>query len=328
LLGALALPYAFVGGVLAGGSFAGSARSPLTALPNMPAQIAAGSVAIIAVAVAAAIGVGQVRPVFVAGIMAGLAGIVDAAVGLSTTPVRAAAVTLGLLVLFAGFAPTVAARVGGLPRPGAAPQVAGAPAPVASSPTATQSGPGQDTADRRGEPGRGEPGRGEPGRGARGRPGPVDTGLLFAAVSRTDDVLTGLLVGIAIATGATAAVIAVDGGWPGRLLLFAAAGAIALRARMYAAVRHRVAALITAGLAGAPLLAAGSFAGAAALLIAAAFGVIGLVTIGLGAGERAGLSSPYLGRLADLGEVISLAAIVPLMCVVLGLYGRLRGLHL
>jgi hypothetical protein len=65
------------------------------------------------------------------------------------------------------------------------------------------------------------------------------------------------------------------------------------------------------------------------LLIAAVFGIAGLITIGLGAGERAGGPvSPYLGRLADLAEVLSLAAIVPLVCVVLGLYSRLRGLHL
>jgi hypothetical protein len=140
--------------------------------------------------------------------------------------------------------------------------------------------------------------------------------------------LTGLLAGVGIATAASAAVIAVGGGWPGRLLLLSAAGAIALRARMYAAVRHRTAALVTAGLAAAPLIAVGLFAGSAALLIAAVFGIAGLITIGLGAGERAGGPvSPYLGRLADLAEVLSLAAIVPLVCVVLGLYSRLRGLH-
>jgi EccD-like transmembrane domain len=165
----------------------------------------------------------------------------------------------------------------------------------------------------------------EPGTGS----GAVDTDLLFAAVSRTDDMLTGLLVGVAIATAAAAAVIAIDGGWAGRLLLLAVAGAMALRARMYAAVRHRTAALVTAGLAAAPLIAVGSFVGSAALLVAAVFGIIGLITIGLGAGERAGGPvSPYLGRLADLAEIVSLAAIVPLVCVVLGLYSRLRGLNL
>ncbi len=310
LLGALALPYALLGGVLAGGSFGPGHRSPIHALATMPGQIAAGALAVVAFAIAAAVGVGRVRPVFVAAIVAGVSGLVYSIVALSTTPVRAAAVTLGLVVLFAGLAPAVAARIGGLPRP-AGTGVQSTGTPPAGSATALDRAP----LGRAGDPGSGS--------------GPVDTDRLFAAVSRTDDMLAGLLVGVAIATAASAAVIAVGGGWPGRLLLLAAAGAIALRARMYAAVRHRAAALVTAGLAAAPLIAVGIFAGSAALLVAAVFGLVGLITIGLGAGERAGGPvSPYLGRLADLAEVVSLAAIVPLVCVVLGLYSRLRGLHL
>jgi len=313
LLSALALPYAFLGGVLAGGSLGPDGRSPIHALATMPGQVAAGALAVVAFAIAAAVGVGRVRPVFVAAIVAGVSGLVYATVGLSATPVRAASVTLGLVVLFAGFAPAVAARIGGLPRPpGTGVQPTGTPA--ARSTTSLDRG---TLVARSGES--------DPG----SRSGPVDTDLLFAAVSRTDDMLTGLLVGVGIATAASAAVIAVGGGWPGRLLLLSAAGATALRARMYAAIRHRTAALVTAGLAAAPLVAVGRFAGSAALLVAAVFGIVGLITIGLGAGHRAGGPvSPYLGRLADLAEVLSLAAIVPLVCVVLGLYSRLRGLHL
>jgi len=310
LLGALALPYALLGGVLAGGSFGPGDRSPIRALATMPGQIAAGALAVVAFAIAAAVGVGRVRPVFVAAIVAGVSGLVYAIIALSATPVRSASVTLGLVVLFAGLAPAVAARIGGLPRPaGAGVQSTG------TSPAGSAAALDRGQLDRAGDRGSGS--------------GPVDTDRLFAAVSRTDDMLTGLLVGVAIATAASAAVIAAGGDWPGRLLLLAAAGAIALRARMYAAVRHRAAALVTAGLAAAPLIAVGIFAGSAALLVAAVFGIIGLITIGLGAGERAGGPvSPYLGRLADLAEVVSLAAIVPLVCVVLGLYSRLRGLHL
>ena len=312
LLGALALPYALLGGVLAGGSFGSGARSPIHALAHRPGQIAIGALVVIVFAIASAVGVGRVRPVFVAAIGAGFAGIVDSVVALSTTPVRAASVTLGIVVLFAGLAPAIAARMGGLPRPPAGGQSMGAPS--------VRSQPALD---------RGQLATRSAGAERGTRSGPVDTDLLFAAVSRTDDMLTGLLVGGAIATAATAAVIAIDGGWPGRLLLLAAAGAISLRARMYAAVRHRTAALVTAGLAAAPLMAVGSFVGSAALLVAAIFGIVGLITIGLGAGERAGGPvSPYLGRLADLAEIVSLAAIVPLVCVVLGLYSRLRGLHL
>jgi hypothetical protein len=292
---------------------ADSSRAPLATLVDTPGQLAVGSVALIVFAMAAAIGVGRIGPEFVAGVVAGLAGVLDSVIALSTTAERAAAVTLGVLVLFAGFAPTVATRVGGLPRPqNVAPAVASDPPP----------GPGTfGPADR--------VAAGSTAAVRRGAPGPVDTDALFAAVSRTDNVLTGLLVGIAVATAAASAVLAIEGGWPARLLLLAAAGSFALRGRMYAAFRHRTAALITAGLAGAPLIAVGIFVGAAALLVAAVFGVVGLITIALGAGSG-GVEhrSPYLGRLADLAELVSLAAIVPLVCVVLGLYARLRGLHL
>lgn len=312
LLAALALPYALLGGVLAGGSFGPGDRSPIHALATMPGQVAAGGLAVVAFAIAAAVGVGGVRPVFVAAVVSGVSGLVYAVVAVSATPVRAASVTLGLVVLLAGLAPAVAARAGGLPRPaGTGVQSTGRPPAVVVT-----------AIDRRSLGPAGEPDRSS-------TPGPVDTDRLYAAVSRADDMLTGLLVGVAITTAASAVVVAAGGGWPGRLLLLAAAGAIALRARMYAAVRHRAAALVTAGLAAAPLIAVGIFAGSAALLVAAVFGIAGLITIGLGAGVRGGGPvSPYLGRLADLTEVVSLAAIVPLVCVLLGLYSRVRGLHL
>lgn len=319
LLGALALPYAFLGGALAGSSLAGSAGSlagstrslaggahePLASLANTPAELAVGSVVVIVFAIAAVLGVGRVRPAFVAAGVAGLSGLVDAVVGLSATPVRAAAVVLGILVLFAGLVPSLAARLGGLPRPR-----------VAASSTPGSALTGADPYEATDGPAR------------RARSGPVDTGALFAAVSRTDDMLTGLLIGVAIAAAAAAVVLAVGGGWPGRLLLLAAAGAFALRGRMYAALRHRAVVLVTAGLVAAPLVGVGIFAGAAALPLAAVLGVAGLITIGIGAANTDEERAPSLGRLADLAELVSLAAIVPLVCVVLGLYARLRGLHL
>jgi len=161
------------------------------------------------------------------------------------------------------------------------------------------------------------------------RIGPVDNDVLFAAVSRTDDMLTGLLVGIAVVAAATSTVLTIGGGLPGRALVVAAAGVFAFRARTYGALRHRTAVLVAAGLAGTPLLAMAVFARSGGLLVAIVFGVAGLVTISVGAGERGGQQwSPHLGRLGDLLEMASLAAVVPIVCIVLGLYARLRGLHL
>jgi hypothetical protein len=232
----------------------------------------------------------------VAGVVAGLAGLLDAVLLLGTTPPRAAAVTLGLLMLLGGLAPSVAARGGGLPRPPVT-----APSTTAASGRAATAGSG------------------------RAPVAPVDADALFRAVSRTDDVLAGLLAGVAVAIAGAAVVLAVGGGWAGRLLVIAAACACALRARSYASVWHRAAALIGAALTAAPLLVVTMADGSVGLVVAAGLAGVGLFTISVGTGDR---GSPYLGRLADVVEVVSLAAIVPLVCVTLGLYMRLRQLHL
>lgn len=295
LLGSVALPYAFLGGAAAGGAIGGSPHAAFYSLGDGPAALAVGCLAMIAFALLAAVGVGRPQPAFVAVLAVGAAGLVNAATELWTSPIRAAGVTLGVTVLLAGLAPGVAARFGGLPRP--------------RVPESTEAG-----AQRRSPV---------------PRTGPVDSDALFAAVARTDDMLMGLLVGIAVITVATSTVLAIRGGWPGRLLVAAAAGSFAFRARSYAALRHRTAVLVTAGLAGAPLMAIAVFAGTGALLVAAVLGVAGLVISAVGASERAGQQRPpHLGRLGDVLEMVSLAAVVPIVCVVLGLYARLRGLHL
>src|SRR5262249_7012122 len=159
----------------------------------------------------------------------------------------------------------VAGRFGGLPRP---PGI-GPPAVVTGSAvtgpavfTPAVTGP---SVTRPSATGRALAGPSEP----TSSPGPVDSDALFAAVSRTDDMLTGLLVGMAMGTGATATVVSIGGGWPGRLLALAAAGSFAFRARTYAAARHRAAMLVTAGLASLPLLAIGTIVGTGGLFVAA-----------------------------------------------------------
>jgi type VII secretion integral membrane protein EccD len=276
-LAALALPYAFVAALLAAGR--PGAHTPLVRVIG-PGSVSLAGAVVVVVAIAAAAGLGRRPSVLVAAAVIGLGTVLAAVVaasGVSTDTAEAGAATaLGALVLLSGLAPSVATRLGGLPRP-------------------------------------------DPSEGA--LPGPVDLDTLRAAMRRADDVLTGLLLGVSAAAAGASAVLVAGGGWAAQTLVAVAAIGLALRARAFPALRHRAVALSGAGLAGAALAA--SLVGHG-LLVAAALAVLALVILGT-ANAR---PSPYLGRAGDLLEVACLAAVVPLVCAVLGLYGRIRGLHL
>jgi len=244
--------------------------------------------AVVVAAVGTGLGVGQPGAVPVAAVTFALFGLVGGAVGTVASAGGAAAVVLGSVALTSGLAPPVAARIGGLPRP------EGLPSP--------------DT------------------RPTRERDGTVvDTDELFHAVVRTDGVLSGLLAGAALAAAFAGVVLVGSGGWPGRVLVAATATGLGLRARAYAGLAHRTVALSGAALVALPLLAEGLGGGAAGPTVAAALTAAALFTIITGTG--AATRSPYFGRLGDILEVVSVASVVPLVCLALGLYGRLRGLH-
>ncbi|GAA2518752.1 type VII secretion integral membrane protein EccD [Pilimelia columellifera] len=148
-----------------------------------------------------------------------------------------------------------------------------------------------------------------------------------AAVARTSRILGGLLVGHAVVCGLAMVVLATHGGLFGRLLVAVGAAALLLRARLFVAVAHRTP-LLLAGLAG---LAA---VGAALVLVAApptltalcvTAVVAAMATMVVGSGERRP-ASPYLGRLADLLDTLTVVAVIPVACAVLGLYSQVRAL--
>ncbi|MFJ6151835.1 type VII secretion integral membrane protein EccD [Micromonospora profundi] len=290
-LGGYALPYAFVAGALAVGS--GDPVGPLGLARWVGApELLAGSVALLLVALLGLLGVASRLRVFVAGVTVGLVGAGAALGALLLTPAGTAAVLLSALVFAVGAIPLLAIRLGKLPLP-----------PITLPATASN---------------------GEPER-ARDLP---DRGRVHAAVARTEEMLTGMLLGHALLVVAAAAVLGTAGGTAGRVLVAVVSAVLLLRSRLFVALRHRVPTVL-AGLAGYAVLGAvlvdrADDTGRLALALGGA--ALGLVAVAAGTGYARRPVSPYLGRVADLTDTALVVAVVPVACAVLDLYDRARGL--
>ncbi|MEV4623453.1 type VII secretion integral membrane protein EccD [Asanoa sp. NPDC049573] len=155
-----------------------------------------------------------------------------------------------------------------------------------------------------------------------------DQARVFAAVTRAEEILSGLMIGHGVLSAAGAMVLATTGGAWGGVLSVVCGVALLLRSRVFVTVRQRV-----------PLLAAGGVALAVAALAGAsrpdptttvAAGVIGLglavlVTVaGVTYAHRP--AGPYLGRAADILDTVLLVAVIPVAGAVLGLYAHARTL--
>ncbi len=151
---------------------------------------------------------------------------------------------------------------------------------------------------------------------------------VYAAVVRSDELLTGMLLGAALVSIVGELVLIRSGDATASVLVALVAGASLLRARLFPTVRQRVP-LLTIGLAGVILLALGSMLLDASTRLAVVAPVL-LVAAGLVAAAGLAYSrrapSPYLGRIADILDVVLVIAVVPVACGVLGLYGYVRGL--
>jgi type VII secretion integral membrane protein EccD len=152
-----------------------------------------------------------------------------------------------------------------------------------------------------------------------GRP---DRARVYAAVVRTDEILTGLLSGLAVAAVCCAVVLARSGGTGGVALVLVSSTALLLRGRLFATVRQRLP-LLVAGLGGfaALLLLRPDRTGAVLAPLAVA-----LVAAVAGIGYRHRPPGPYLGRAADLIDAACVVSALPIAIAVLGLYGRVRGM--
>ncbi|MGN9767600.1 type VII secretion integral membrane protein EccD [Micromonospora sp. SD12] len=289
-LGGYALPYAAAAGALAVSS--GDPVGPVPGLRWIGApELLAGSVALLLVSVLGLVGVATRLRVFVAGATVGVAGALAALGGLLLSPAGTAAVLLCVLVFAVGAVPLLAIRLGKVPLP-----------PI-TLPT------------------------GEPGGADRARDLP-DRDRVYAAVARTEEMLTGMLLGHAVLAVAAAVVLGLSGGTAGRLLVAVAAAVLLLRSRLFVSLRHRVP-TVAAGLAGYAVLGAvlvdGSGpTGRLALVVGGL--TLALVAVAAGTTYARRPVSPYVGRLADLTDTALVVSVVPVACAVLDLYERARGL--
>ncbi|MFG2063421.1 type VII secretion integral membrane protein EccD [Micromonospora sp. NPDC048871] len=288
-LGGYALPFAAAAGALAVGS--GDPVGPFRPLPWIGApELLAASVTLLLASVLGLVGVATRLRIFVAGVVLGAVGTPVALAGLWLTPAGAAAVLLCVLAFGIGAIPLLAIRLGKVPLP-----------PI-TLPTGAPNDP-----DR-----------------VRDLP---DRSRVYAAVARTEEMLTGLLIGHAL-LAATAALVLSGSGTAGRLLVAVSAAVLLLRARLFVAVRHRVPPVL-AGLAGYLLLGldlAGTAGRNGQLVLAAAGLLIALLVVAGGTTYARRPVSPYLGRLADLSDTLLVVSVVPITCAVLGLYEQARGL--
>lgn len=261
-------------------------------LPQLGApHLLTGSALLVVAGIAGHLGTGAHGRLFAAGITAGGCGVVGAALPMMFGVFDgpgAAALVVGLLLLASPLLPAVAMRVGRIPLPD------------------LPRNPEDLVADR---------------------PQP-DRRSVDAATARTDEVLTGGLLGVAVVSVVCLAVLAVSGPGTAQVLAVVVSVAFLLRARFHVGVRHRVP-LLVAGAAGLALVggALGVAGGAERVLVA-----LPVVTAVAGVALAAGLTyrrrppSPRLGRFADILDVLLTLAVVPLAADVFGLYAYVRGL--
>lgn len=254
------------------------------------AQYAAGCAVLFVVALLGFLGVADRTHYFVAGITAGLLGLAAALIGLieDTTLVDVAAIAVSVVIIFTPVVPLLSIRLGKLPMP--------------SLPTTVD----DLLAD----------------------PPVVPLSRVHSTVRRTDELMTGMLLGGSlIVTLGQIALIASDapGGYT---LVTVVALATLLRARLFPAVRHR-APLLVAGILGLAAIALGTMVMSPDSRLSITLPVVVILAgLVLAAGflYQNRPPSPYIGRIADIFDVLFVIAVVPTACAVLGLYGYLRSL--
>jgi type VII secretion integral membrane protein EccD len=250
-----------------------------------------GSAALLVGGVLGYTGVAAVRRLFMAGVAASLTGMLAALLCLAgVPPAGSAAVALTVAIgLLPGY-PLIASWLGRLPMP----ELPSRPEEILED-----------------------------------RPAPKRSDV-FAAVARAHELLTGMLLAAAISSAvAIAVLVAVDGTPAAGLLSLAGSAALLLRARLFPGPQQRVP-LIVSGLAGLALLA-GSIAldlppGAPRLGVTALLVVGGAVALASGLAYSRRAPSPYLGRAADIADVLAIMALIPLACAVIGVFGTIQGL--
>ena len=254
------------------------------------AQVLLGAVWLLLFGIVGYVAVGAYARLFAAGIFTGLFGALGAVFGLlSMSVASSAALILSVVVTIFGGFPLLALRFGKLPVP-AVPQTPDDIRRAAKAPASAE---------------------------------------VLAAVSRSDEVLTGLLLGAASICAAATVPLLADGGGFGAGLVATVGAALLLRSRLFPTVRHRIP-LLCVGLlmvlgpmvAGILLLPAGA---RTAVSLAAVLVLVGLA-VSAGVVYSRTRPTPYLGRVADILDTLLIVAVLPQAAAVMGLYGFARGL--
>jgi type VII secretion integral membrane protein EccD len=273
---------AFVGGLLV---FAGPERLSRLGAPHL----LSGCALLLVASLFGYVGTGVQPRVFIAGAVAGLVGLLIAALAYTwLNAVQSAAVAVSLLLLLAPALPLLAVRMGKVPMPALPRSV-------------------EDLV------------RDDP------MPPAIET---YAAVARADDVFTGLMIGTILVSLPSLAILARAGGIAAPLLAGIASTAYLLRARLFPAVRHRVPLLVT-GFGGLALLALGlaeRSGGTGRVLIGLLLLAAAVIAVVAGLRYAYRVPSVYLGRIGDILDVVLVLAVVPIAAGVLGLYSFMRGL--
>lgn len=273
----------------AGGLVVGLGDLSLSAVS--PAQVLTASVAVVLASLVSLVGVAGRTQYAVGGVVVGLSGLLGALVARTDAvdAVDAAAIATAVVIAVTPLVPLLSIRLGGLPVP--------------ALPSTTE----DLLAD----------------------PPPVSRARVVARVRRSDELLTGMLGGGAL-TSALAAVLLVGSGRTSALVLVAlVAVAGLLRGRLFPALRHRLP-LMAGGVGGLLALAAAASALSVDQRLAVAVPVlvvVAVVVLGAGLAYRDRTPGPYIGRAADVLDVLVVLAVIPTVCVVVGLYGYVRGLY-
>jgi type VII secretion integral membrane protein EccD len=251
-------------------------------------QLLPASTALVLFSALGYVGVAAMVRLFAAGIVTGLLGVLAAAVGhTGLDPAAVAAVTVTVAIGFMPAFAMLAARLGKLPFP-VLPQRA------------------EEMLEDRREPAWAD---------------------VFAAVARTGEVLTGLLWGatavaficvVALLLNSSAAAIA---------LAVTVTAALLLRARLYPLARQRVPLAAGGILSLIGTLVVASVAMSASTRITALAGVlmVGAVVLAAALVYSTRAPTPVMGRLGDIADALSIAALIPITCAVTGFYSFIQG---